>query len=116
MQCKTMYCMQVHADCVHHGAHFSPANISPLFVCMFGALLCSSHDPQVAEEEVGVKKRGVKVSAQEAKSIFLFCFFSPLHFFPSYFRPRGDNEGFGFVNIISGILQPSSSCYLWPEF
>lgn len=69
--------MQVHADCVHHCAHFSPANISPLFVCMFGALLCSSHDPQVAEEEVGVKKRGVKVSAQEAKSIFYFAFFPP---------------------------------------
>lgn len=58
-----------------------------------------------------MKKSRLKVSPQEAKSIFPFLSLS-LSF---YFRPLGDNEGLGFVNIISGILQLPSA-YLWPEF
>lgn len=65
----------------------------------------------MAQEEMRVKKSTVKVSIQEAKRIFPF-FSHPLS---SYFRPCGDNEGLGFVNIISGILQLPSA-YLWPEF
>ena len=49
----------------------------------------------MAQEEMRVKKSRVKVSTQEAKSIFPFF----LQSLSSYFRPCGDNEGRGFVNI-----------------
>lgn len=59
----------------------------------------------VAHEETRVRKSGVKVGIQEVKSMFLFSSNS----LSSYFRPWGDNEGHGFVNIISGILQLQSA-------
>lgn len=54
------------------------------------------------------------MTVKEAKSIFLF-FSLRLPLLALLLRLWGDNEGIGFVNIISGISQLPSS-YLWPEF
>lgn len=52
-----------------------------------------------------MRKSRAKVGMQEAKSMFPFFF----HSLSSYFKPPGDNESFGFVNIISGILRQQSA-------
>lgn len=52
-----------------------------------------------------MRKSRAKVGIQEAKSMFPFFF----HSLSSYFKSSRDNESFGFVNIISGILRQQSA-------